>query len=339
MSSNSLVSVIIIFLNAERFIQEAIESVFAQTYQNWELLLVDDGSTDGSTGIARWYAEAHPGKVRYLEHRAHQNRGMSASRNLGLSHAGGVYVALLDSDDVWLPHKLGCQVDILDSHPEAGLVYGLSRYWSSWTGNPEDAGRDFVPELGIPGDALYEPPALLTLLYPLGRATAPCPSDLMFRREVAERVGGFEESFAGVLSLYEDQAFLAKVYLKEAVFVSDECWDLYRQHSDSCLSVVTKAGRYHQVRLFFLKWLARYLSTQEVKDTEIWGILWEEQRFARVPNHVRKREWWRALRTALVLLRHHPRRFVHGLRILVSRAAAGRQWLRAPAKAYLRSRR
>jgi glycosyltransferase involved in cell wall biosynthesis len=68
-------------------------------------------------------------KVRYLEHPGHENRGMSASRNLGITHAKGEYIALLDSDDVWLPHKLQQQVAILNSHPEAIMVYELSEYW------------------------------------------------------------------------------------------------------------------------------------------------------------------------------------------------------------------
>ena len=84
-----LVSIIIIFLNSENFIQDAIESVFAQTYDNWELLLVDDGSTDDSTDIALQCAKKHAEKVRYLEHDDHQNRGMSASRNLGICEAKG----------------------------------------------------------------------------------------------------------------------------------------------------------------------------------------------------------------------------------------------------------
>src|SRR5215211_5603498 len=96
MSSKPRVSAIIIFLNAEKFIEEAIESVFGQTYDDWELLLVDDGSTDYSTQIALRYAEHYPEKVRYLEHPGHENRGMSAARNLGLSHARGEYVAFLD---------------------------------------------------------------------------------------------------------------------------------------------------------------------------------------------------------------------------------------------------
>src|SRR5258706_2880162 len=82
--TRSLVSVVVIFLNAERFISEAVESVVAQTYGNWELLLVDDGSNDGSTEIARSYAAKFPDKIRYLEHHGHENRGMSASRNLGI---------------------------------------------------------------------------------------------------------------------------------------------------------------------------------------------------------------------------------------------------------------
>src|SRR5438128_12540181 len=101
MRRKPLVSAIIIFLNAEQFIQEAIESVFAQTYDNWELLLVDDGSTDGSTAIARSYLERHPRRVRYLEHSEHANRGMSASRNIGSRYARGEYIAFLDADDVW----------------------------------------------------------------------------------------------------------------------------------------------------------------------------------------------------------------------------------------------
>src|SRR5216684_3354263 len=103
MMNRPLTSVIMIFLNAEKFIQEAIESVFAQGYDSWELLLVDDGSTDSSTVLALRYAEQYPVKVRYIEHEGHQNRGMSASRNLGIRHAQGEYLAFLDADDVWLP--------------------------------------------------------------------------------------------------------------------------------------------------------------------------------------------------------------------------------------------
>src|SRR5438876_10917096 len=100
MSNQPLVSVVIIFWNAERFLREAIESVFAQAYVNWELLLVDDGSTDGSTAIARSGVEQDPQRVRYVEHPGHDNRGMSASRNLGIGNAQGAVVAFLDAEHV-----------------------------------------------------------------------------------------------------------------------------------------------------------------------------------------------------------------------------------------------
>jgi hypothetical protein len=76
-----------------------------------------------------------------------------------------------------------------------------------------------------------------------------------------ERVGGFEEAFHGIYALYEDQAFLAKVYLTARVLVSGERWLRYRQHADSCVSVVTGAGHANTVRRFFLEWLEGYLRT------------------------------------------------------------------------------
>ena len=128
MKDKPLVSVIMIFLNAEKFIEEAIESVFTQSYDNWELLLVDDGSNDGSSTIARRYSEKYPEKVRYLEHDGHQNRGKSASRNLGINNSRGEYIALLDADDVFLPQKLEQQVEILESLPEAAMLYGRTHH-------------------------------------------------------------------------------------------------------------------------------------------------------------------------------------------------------------------
>lgn len=268
-----LISVIIIFFNAEKFFEEAIASVFAQTYDHWELLLADDGSSDGSTAIAQAYARQYPEKVRYLEHPDHHNRGMSATRNLGIRHAQGTYIAFLDADDVWLPHKLEEQVAIMESQPEAAMLYGQSRYWYSWTGKPEDLQRDFIPELGVASNTLFKPPLLLTLCYPLGKAGTPCPSNFLLRREIVERVGGFEEGFRGRYQLFEDQAFLAKVYLNAPVFVANQCWDQYRLHPDSISSVVNQAGEYHTVRLFFLNWLETYLCEQDARDSQVWNAL------------------------------------------------------------------
>src|SRR5687767_2869413 len=101
------VSCILIFLDGARFIDEAIRSVASQKgCDDWELILVDDGSTDDSTAIAKAWARSDPGRIRYVEHAGHANRGMSASRNAGLDIARGTYVSFLDCDDVWLPSTL-----------------------------------------------------------------------------------------------------------------------------------------------------------------------------------------------------------------------------------------
>ena len=277
-----LVSCIIIFFNGEKFFEEAIESVFAQTYDNWELLLADDGSSDRSTAIAQAYAQQYPDKVRYLEHEGHQNRGMSATRNLGIRNAKGRYIAFLDADDVWLPQKLDRQVEIIESEPDVAMVYGRSKYWLSWTGNPDDSQRDYIPDAYLPPQ-IYQPPTLLTQCYPLGHATPPPPSDIMLRLKTIESLGGFEAGFQGIYQLYEDQAFFAKLYLQYPVFVSGECWDKYRLHPDSCGSVVNKSGKYQIVRQFFLNWLEKYLSERGIHEPEVWYALQEALMVYRYP--------------------------------------------------------
>lgn len=268
MADRPLVSAIVIFFDAEQFIEEAIESVFAQTYAHWELLLVDDGSRDGSTEIARQFAERFPDRVRYLAHRDHGNRGMSASRNLGIRHAKGELLGFIDADDAWLPHKLEQQVAILTHHPEAAMVYGRARIWHSWSQDPEHAQDDFFYELGVEVDTLVMPPELAIVLLK-NRCQTPVPSNALLRRALVERVGAFEESFR---AMYEDQVFFAKVELQWPVFVSGECWINYRQHPDSCCGVAEQAD-YHVNRLPFLYWVRDYLSRQRVEDARVWRVL------------------------------------------------------------------
>jgi len=263
------VSIIVIFLNAERFLAEAIESVLSQTYSDWELLLVDDGSTDAGTVVARRYAEHQSGRVRYLHHEGHRNLGMSASRNLGIRSARGEYVAFLDADDVWFPNKLAEQCAILDAHPEAVMVFGDPLYWHSWTNAAADRNADQLRGIWTPANAVVRPPEMLKLSYPLGKGGSPCPSDLMLRRDFVARIGGFEEEFTGSYQLFEDIAFLTKVYLHGRVVASDACWTRYRIHPESCVATVMRDGHYHQVRRFYLKWLKRYLRSEGVRDSEI----------------------------------------------------------------------
>src|SRR3990172_86863 len=269
MSWKPLVSVIIPFYNAEKFIQEAIDSVFAQTYGNWELLLVDDGSTDATSEIALRYAEQYPNKVRYLQHEGRQNRGLSASRNRGISNAKGDFIAFLDADDVWVAHKVEEQVAILGAQPEAAAVYGPVQIWYSWTGHTEDRQRDYMRKVGVQANTLIWPPRVLTLFL-REEIFVPTISAIMVRRKTVERIGGFEESF---WFNPEDQVFLAKLCLNEPVFVASEWWCRYRQRPNSLSAIAEKTGRVHLGRLALLCWLEKYFSEQGVKGTEVWTTL------------------------------------------------------------------
>jgi glycosyltransferase involved in cell wall biosynthesis len=252
------VSVIVCFLDEERFLGEAVASVVAQHFTDWELILVDDGSRDGSSAIARQLAHDEPQRIRYIDHADHRNLGLSASRNTGIARARGRYIAFLDADDVWYPHKLQEQVALMAQHPRAAMVIGASQYWRSWS--PTLPGADRVMPIGAENDTLFEPARLMTVLYPLGTGSAPPPSNLLLRREVVQAVGGFEDSFRGALMLYEDQAFLSKIYRAYPVYVASACWDRYRERPDSIVAMHKGAARYWQVRLHFLRWLRRDLA-------------------------------------------------------------------------------
>ena len=277
MSPAPLVSVVAIFLDAERFLEEAIQGVLTQTHPRWELLLVDDGSSDGSSAIARRYAEREPDRVRYLEHPGHRNLGMSASRNLGLRHARGEYLALLDADDVWLPEKLERQVAILEAHPEVALLFGAPLYWFGWTGRSEDRERDYVIDLKLPTEKVYDPPSLL-LPFLQRAAPTPCPSDVLVRREAAVSAGGFEAHFTGVHMVYEDQAFFSKLLLRAPAFASGQTWDRYRQHPESCYAVSKATGGRAVARRYYLKWFRRHLREQGQATGPVWQTVLAELR-------------------------------------------------------------
>ncbi len=258
-----LVSISMIFLDAERFLKEAVDSVLVQKYTNWELLLVDDGSTDRSREVARSFARDHPA-IHYFDHPGHQNLGKSASHALALDRARGKYLAWLDSDDVWFPNTLGHLVALLERNPEATMAYGSTEWWRSW----EDAELpDWCDRTGSKvshPNSVIEPPALVTLFLSDGGAV-PCTCSVLFRTEAVRESGGFEQS---IRNSYVDQVMYSKLFLQQPVFVTEAMLSRYRQHAGQ---TVARADEETEVaaRARFLDWLSAYIQERGIVNEEL----------------------------------------------------------------------
>ncbi len=282
MSKPPSVSVVIVFHNTRDFLDEAVQSVLQQSYPDWELLLVDDGSTDGTDQLARTYVEQHEA-VRYLHHPDRQNRGISASRNLGTASARGRYIAQLDSDDVWLPNHLENLVRLLEAHGNVEMVHGPVERWYSWSGKPEHVEGDFVARPLDEYNARLEPPALVPIV--LQRRYG-VPLGFVARREAMLAVGGYEDEFRG---MHDDQVFLCKFGLRHRIYVTDRCTYRYRRHLQSIVSVTNTPEQKLLHRKRFLSWLSGYLEEQEIRDARVWKPLKQELWKVRHPHLARHR--------------------------------------------------
>lgn len=261
------VSVVICFLDEEAFLADAIESVLSQSFQDWELLLVDDGSSDRSTEIALQYVAQYPGKFIYLSHPDHANLGISASRNLGVSRSRGRYIAFLDGDDVYLPGRLARHVQVLDAVQTIDMVQSDLVHWHSWM--PQEFRRedDYVrPAVAWCDRVLPAPMGLFSLMAVPELSPGVC--SLTIRRSVVIELGGWEIQFR---SLFEDQVFLTKVYSQKTVYVLEGYLALYRIHPESTVERAWRrgaAGRRGAVEAAraFDAWRLRYLQ-QEVDQS------------------------------------------------------------------------
>lgn len=209
--SAPLVSVIIPTYNRARILCEAVDSVLAQTHSSVEVIVVDDGSTDHTpASISKRYA--NDARVVYVRK---ENGGVTTARNRGLQQARGEFIALLDSDDVWLPWKLEAQLACLERFPAAGMIWTdmkaidvggrltheryLRVYYRAYRLHTMEALFDrsvsfseVAPHLGEVAQAgrLYQG----DIFSPMMRGSLVHTSTVLLRRERVERVGGFDES-------------------------------------------------------------------------------------------------------------------------------------------------
>lgn len=258
MDSAPAITAIIICLNGETYLREAIDSIRAQSEADWELIVVDDGSTDATPQIVA-QAMASDTRIRTTCHPGRANMGMSASRNLGIAEARGRYVAFLDADDIWLPGKLQSQRAVLDANPNIAMTYGRVKIWHSWqTGRDED---DFFYDLGVePG--VHAPPVLFRQLME-NRCQSPTSCGSLIRRDAILAVGGFDPSFR---HMFEDQVFYARLLAQYGVHVSDECVALYRSHDDACTARMNDTVALTRAHLRYLSATRTYLITRNLAD-------------------------------------------------------------------------
>ena len=206
------VSVIIPVYNRVKSIGRALDSVLKQTYQPKEIIVVDDGSTDGTVDYIR---ENYP-QVTVL---TQANQGPSAARNRGIAHSTGEWVALLDSDDIWLPDKLRAQVQIIEKNPGLGMI-GSRRYKNCY---------DYDEQV------VKRPVARAVSFFHFLKQTTCHTSTVLLRREALEKVGLFDEKLPAAedVDLWVRIAYYYKVVQVRqhltAVFVSKDSISLNRK--------------------------------------------------------------------------------------------------------------
>jgi glycosyltransferase involved in cell wall biosynthesis len=205
---NPKVSINLCCYNSEQYLQETLDSIVNQTYKNWELIIINDGSSDSTESVVHEYIkQGYPIIYHYQE-----NRGLGYSRNAALKYSQGKYLAFIDHDDIWLPEKLEKQVSILENYPEADFLY--SRYFVAKGHRKMLASKRQQPQGYVFERFLcHYPVAILTV---------------MIRKESVDRLNIL---FDNNLSLAEDYDFFLRLLYNSKVIYQKEPLAIYRVHS------------------------------------------------------------------------------------------------------------
>jgi glycosyltransferase involved in cell wall biosynthesis len=259
------VSVILAFLDEELFLARAIETVIAQSEQRWELLLIDDGSSDRSAAIAEQFANDDPERVRVLRHPGGVNHGLPESRNLGLRHARGEWIAMIDADDSWDVDKLERQLDDVHGRTDVAMLCGPTWYHYIDESRPDEL-------VAVTPDAPCEFPAgRFARALTTGRLeSSPPPTTVLLHAATLRRVGGVPLGD----NLYEDHRTFVAVGLVGAVLVSDVPLARYVIRPDSLNGSLATDGmtQVRQRRTFEL-WVLRYTSRQGIRGLQVAGAV------------------------------------------------------------------
>jgi glycosyltransferase involved in cell wall biosynthesis len=235
------VSVIIPTYNRSSLLFEAVKSVLSQTYDNFELIIVDDGSTDSSKSSIAPLLKNTPRSTTYLESK---NRGVSTARNLGAQHAQGEWLAFLDSDDRWTPEKLQLQMEYLKSNPECRVVHGEE----IWIRNGRRVNQKIKHAKS--GGRIFTDCLKLCLI---------SPSTVVLAKELYHEMQGFDPSFP----VCEDYDLWLKITSKyEVGFITTPVTIKYGGHSDQL------SRRYFAMDYWRIKSMHRLHSTRKLNAQE-----------------------------------------------------------------------
>jgi glycosyltransferase involved in cell wall biosynthesis len=285
-----LVTVVIPCYNQAHFLGEAIESVLSQSYRRFEVVVVDDGSTDETSEVASRYEG-----VRLIRQ---ENRGLPGARNTGIRHSGGEFLVFLDADDRLLPGALEAGLGCFEAHPECALVAGYC--------NIIRADGSFLNELK------HEPSDEDPYVAMLEKCHIAPPASAMYRRSVFEAVGDFDVT----LSASEDYELYLRIARQFPIGRYDEAVVEYRMHSEN---MIRDSGNMLSRTIAVLRSQRRYVKGDRRREVALKnGIRYEQSHWGDplaewVREQIGQRRWREAVRGAYLLAKYHPR----GLALLV----------------------
>jgi len=324
-ASPPLVSVVVPAYNCAPFIGEALESVYRQTYGHWEVIVVDDGSTDDT----RATLTPHMGKIRYLYQ---DNQGGSAARNNAVKQAHGELIAFLDADDIWLPEKLELQVRVMRESPECGLVYTDGEaFTTAGTLSPSLLTRrlrSWVRAHGTDDPLVAKGSLFRELFFENGICSA---SSVMVKREWLEAAGAFDEK----LVIGEDYDVWFRLARRHPIALIRRCLFMYPWHDGSVSGPM--ADRHYRWKEAMLVVIERYLAWAPVDLRQVLhGHLANEYWYC-ARYHFRLDQFCDARRMLWGCLRHN-RLFVPAL-VFLAASRLGRPAVRSARRIHLGLRR
>ena len=278
---STLISVIIPVYNGEKTIRETIDSVIKQTFDNFELIVINDGSTDSTLDIVNSIQDS---RIKVF---SYDNAGQSASRNWGISLAKGEYISFIDADDLWTPDKLESQLKALQENPQASVAYS----WTDWideSGNLRDRGTH-ITENGY----VYEQ-LLLNNFIANG-------SNVLIKSEAIKETGGFETSLIPAedwdmwIRLASRYHFVAVPYpqILYRVYTSSSSGNVWKMES-SILRVINKA------------FTNAPSSVKHLRKESLCGI-YQYLTFKAVEHPLEKKKSLAAIRFMTMAIRYNPR--------------------------------